>query len=336
MRVNCCAVMLVLTLVPAAGGDAAPQAQARNAEAERFRAMDQDRDGVITRSEWRGSTQSFDVHDWNRDGVLSGDEVRPGAQRQRPWPDDPGDTATPDSQLNDWTPERFRDLDHNRDGRIAREEWHFDAELFRRVDSDRNGSLSRREFLGLGGDDDDRDDRFSDLDVNGDGRVARAEWHGGPRVFARLDQNRDGFLSRVEMVGAGEDDGPADLFTSLDVNRDSRVTPDEWHWARAGFDRRDGNRDGSLSRDELAASAQPVPAAQRSPAYRAGYDRGVLDGRKAGREDRQRNQWDLDGQRELEQADAGYTTGVGQRSEYQAGYREGFTRAYAEGYGPRR
>jgi hypothetical protein len=26
---------------------------------------------------------------------------------------------------------------------------------------------------------------------------------------------------------------------------------------------------------------------------------------------------------------------VGQRSEYQAGYREAFTRAYGEGYGPR-
>jgi Ca2+-binding EF-hand superfamily protein len=333
MRVNSCAAMLVLTLLPAAPGGAA--AQTRSAEAERFRAMDQDRDGVITQAEWRGSRQSFDVHDWNRDGVLSGDEVRPGARRQQPWPDDPGGNGTPDSQLNDWTPERFRDLDHDRDGRIARNEWHFDMELFRRVDSDSDGSISRREFLGLGGEDDDREDRFTDLDVNGDGRIARGEWHGGPRVFARRDRDGDGFLSRVELLGTDEDEAPADLFGSLDVNRDGRVTPDEWHWARAGFDRRDRNRDGSLSRDELSTSAQPLPAAQRSAAYRAGYDRGLLDGRKAGREDRQRNRWDLDGQRELEQADAGYTAAVGQRSEYQAGYREAFTRAYGEGYGPR-
>ena len=333
MRVNCCAAMLVLTLLPAAQSGAA--AQTGSAVAERFRAMDQDRDGVITRSEWRGSTQSFDVHDWNRDGVLSGDEVRRGTRRQQPWPDDPGDNATHDWQLNDWTPERFDDLDHNRDGRITRDEWHFEAELFRRVDSDRNGSISRSEFLGLGVDD-DRDDRFNDLDLNGDRRIAAAEWHGDPRVFARHDRDGDGFLNRVELLGADEDDAPADLFGSLDVNRDDRVTPNEWHWARAGFDRRDRNRDGSLSRDELAASAQPAPAAQRSAAYQAGYDRGLLDGRKAGREDRQRNKWDLDGQRELEQADAGYTAALGQRSEYQAGYREAFTRAYGEGYGPRR
>jgi Ca2+-binding EF-hand superfamily protein len=333
MRVECCAAMLVLILVPAAQSGATPQR--RSAEAERFRTMDQDRDGVITRSEWRGSRQSFDVHDWNRDGVLSGDEVRPGARRQQPWPDDPDDNATANSQLYDWTPQRFRDLDHDRDGRIERDEWHFDAELFRRIDSDRDGSVSRREFLGVGGDDDDRDDRFSDLDVNGDGRIARAEWHGGPRVFARRDRDGDGFLSRAELLGADENDAPADLFASLDVNRDGRVTPNEWHWARRGFDRRDGNRDGSLSRDELSAGAPPAPAAQRSAAYRAGHERGLLDGRKAGREDRQRNTWDLDGQRELEQADAGYTTSVGERSEYQAGYRDGFTRAYGEGYGPR-
>jgi hypothetical protein len=171
--------------------------------------------------------------------------------------------------------------------------------------------------------------------VNGDGRIATGEWHGGPRVFARRDRDGDGFLSRVELLGTDEDDAPADLFGSLDVNRDGRVTPNELHWARAGFDRRDRNRDGSLSRDELSTSAQPLPGAQGSAAYRAGYDRGLLDGRKAGREDRQRNRWDLDGQRELEQADAGYTAAVGQRSEYQAGYREAFTRAYGEGYGPR-
>ena len=333
MRMECCAAMLVLALVPATELAAAPQGG--STEAARFRAMDQDLDGVITRSEWRGSTQSFDVHDWNRDGVLSGEEVRPGARRQQPWPADPGDGAAQDSQLSDWTPSRFRDLDHNQDERITRDEWHFDVELFRRVDIDRNGSISRREFLGLGADD-DRDNRFRDLDVNGDGRIARAEWHGGPRVFTGLDRDGDGFLSRVELLGAYEDDGPTDLFTSLDINRDGRVTPNEWHWARAGFDRRDANRDGSLSRDELSASAPGVPSAQWSAAYRAGYERGVLDGRKAGREDRQRNRWDLDGQRELEQADAGYTPAAGQRSEYQAGYREAFTRAYGEGFGPRR
>ena len=42
----------------------------------RVRDMDTDRDGVVTRAEWRGSDQAFRNHDTNRDGVLSGAEVR--------------------------------------------------------------------------------------------------------------------------------------------------------------------------------------------------------------------------------------------------------------------
>jgi hypothetical protein len=38
--------------------------------------MDTDRDGVVTRAEWRGSDQAFRNHDTNSDGVLSGAEVR--------------------------------------------------------------------------------------------------------------------------------------------------------------------------------------------------------------------------------------------------------------------
>src|SRR5688572_31021497 len=48
----------------------------------RFRAMDRNADGVVTRAEWQGSDQSFRTHDWDGDGVLSGDEVRPGASRE--------------------------------------------------------------------------------------------------------------------------------------------------------------------------------------------------------------------------------------------------------------
>ena len=48
----------------------------------RFRGLDRNNDGRITRNEWRGNDVSFRVHDWNRDGVLSGIEVRPGATRR--------------------------------------------------------------------------------------------------------------------------------------------------------------------------------------------------------------------------------------------------------------
>ena len=323
------AFMLSLAAVPSAG-EAQTQRSPNDTKSMRFAGMDQNRDGVITRQEWRGSAQSFQVHDWNRDGVLSGDEVRVGARRPTdPRDPDPFDSDQREYPFTDWTASGFRDIDHDRNGRVTRDEWHFDLESFRRADHNRDGWISRAEFLG--GDpstDDDRNDRFDFLDINRDSRVSRAEWHGTADRFAALDDNRDGMLSRAELRGGNEP--PADLFTSVDVNRDDVITPDEWHWSLASFDERDANRDRRLSRGEFGGPVLDT----RSGVYRQGYDRGLIEGRQAGREDKQNKVgWDLEGQRELEQADSGYQANLGPRAEYQSGYREGFRRGYREGFG---
>ena len=121
----------------------------------------------------------------------------------------------------------------------------------------------------------------------------------------------------------------------VDLDGNGHVTAQEW---RRAFTQLDDNRDGSLTEDELWTRGDrwrnDVPVVTR--AFQAGRERGVIDGRQAGREDGARRVWDLDGQRELEQADAGYRNELGARDQYQAGYREGFRQAYAEGYGPRR
>jgi Ca2+-binding EF-hand superfamily protein len=303
-------------------------ASAQSPQTIRFAEMDTNHDGVITRDEWRGSDQSFRVHDWNHDGVLSGDEVRIGAWR-RDAPEDEADFDSPNREyeFDDWTERGFRALDHNRDGRITRDEWHFDREGFRRADHNNDGVISHAEFLGEDQQDDDRGDRFAYLDVNRDGRVSRDEWHGGRARFDSLDTNRDGVLTRDELAGS---EPPADLFSSVDVDHDGVITRGEWHWSRQSFDSRDANRDGRLTREEFTGA---TASSTRSPAYRAGYERGRVEGLEAGREDREtKHGWDLEGQRELESADSGYDARVGSRADYQAGYREGFRAAYREGF----
>jgi Ca2+-binding EF-hand superfamily protein len=149
----------------------------------RFRGLDRNNNGIITRDEWRGDNRSFVKHDGNRDGVLSGDEVRP-------------DGRGSDEVVSGERPMgRFNDQDHNNDGVISRHEWHGDNPTFDRMDSSRDGVLSRDEFFARG---DDQQFSFHELDHNRDGMVARSEWSSDARLFERRDTDRDGMLSRAE------------------------------------------------------------------------------------------------------------------------------------------
>lgn len=313
--------------------------------AMRFQNLDVNRDGRISRAEWNGNDQSFSVHDWNGDGVLSGDEVRPGARRNDGRTNDDQTTTAGSPMDGDWTEQSFRTLDRNRDGRVTTDEWPVDRATFSRADHNSDGVVTRTEFLGDqegafdGDDDDDAVDinRFTALDTNRDNRVSRDEWRDGRASFDRLDENRDGILTRAEVSGNAA--LPSTRFATLDADHNGVLTRGEWLESAASFNRLDLNRDGRLTSAEFAdqtGADVTSPGANRSQVYRAGYERGVADGRAAGREDRDRNQgFDLEGQRELEQADAGFDGRTGSRTEYQAGYRAGFRTAYADGYGRR-
>ena len=223
----------------------------------RFQALDRNNDGRISRDEWNGNERSFRNHDWNGDGVLSGNEVRSGAQRDTDLADHNPNTL--ERNLS-WTRNNFTNLDHNRDGRISANEWHFDLETFRRVDADRNDWISLQEFLGEGVDD-VRDNNFDDMDWNSNGRVERAEWYGGNAEFTRLDRNRDGVLSRYEVVGSAESFDTYDQFQNLDYDRNGNLSRAEWHWSNASFQARDRNRDGIISRQEFdVAGGAPAQA----------------------------------------------------------------------------
>ena len=93
----------------------------------RFRGMDRDRDGVITRSEWRGNSRSFQNQDWNNDGVLSGREVRSNAVRAR--------------SRNT----RVEAVDLDRNGVIARNEWRGTRSEFNRIDRNNDGLITSAE-----------------------------------------------------------------------------------------------------------------------------------------------------------------------------------------------
>jgi len=191
------------------------------------------------------------------------------------------------------------------------------------------------------------------MDRDSDGVVTRAEWQGSYAAFNQHDTNGDNVLSgnevwdggyrrnnrdRYESPDAGAfDDWTTQAFTSIDRNRDGRITLSEWRYDRDSFDRADRNGDRILTRSEfLGEDRNQAGNGASTEAYRAGYQRGQIEGRTAGREDRDRNQgYDLEGQRELETADSGYEARFGSKAEYQDGYRDGFRAAYPQGWNRR-
>jgi len=112
---------------------------------------------------------------------------------------------------------RFRGMDRNNDGKIARAEWHGSDRSFRNHDWNGDGVLSGDEVRVTGhrpmrsGDWDldgiiDREEeltaeRFRNLDHNGDGRLSSDEWHADLASFRRLDRDRNGLLGPLFRVG---------------------------------------------------------------------------------------------------------------------------------------
>jgi len=114
-----------------------PVARVVPVDQRRFRGMDRNNDGVIARNEWRGSQQSFDVHDWNNDGVLTGAEVNEAQARTgRTVEDESFDRA-----------ESFEYLDHNNNNRIEEAEWHGTVAAWNRLDVNNDDFLTRAEFV---------------------------------------------------------------------------------------------------------------------------------------------------------------------------------------------
>jgi hypothetical protein len=101
---------------------------------------------------------------------------------------------------------RFRGMDGNNDGVITQDEWRGSRQSFRVHDWNSDGVLTGDEVRSSGvrpgrtleDENFDRQEEFVNLDINGNNRIERREWHSSDDAFNWLDRDRNNVLTRAE------------------------------------------------------------------------------------------------------------------------------------------
>ena len=192
-----------------------------------FQALDTDEDGELSKGEIKNAAKSLRKLDKNKDGQITAEEVRPNFPqgggpggpdgRRRGGPDGGGGPA----QGND-PEEMVRNLmafDKNGDGKLSKDELPERMQgMLERGDANKDGFLTPDEIRAMA------------QSQRGPGGGGPGMGRGGPGggggrrvdpIFAALDLNHDGVLSKEEIDAAPES------LKALDKNGDGKITMDE-------------------------------------------------------------------------------------------------------------
>src|SRR4051794_27901884 len=88
---------------------------------------------------------------------------------------------------------------------------------------------------------------FEAQDTNKDDKLSREEFRGPEEAFDRIDEDKDGSISRDEMEKAGREmrQRMVERVKSQDKDKDGKVSRGEFEGPEGLFDRMDTNKDGS-------------------------------------------------------------------------------------------
>lgn len=211
-------------------------------------ADDANRDGRVSRDEWRGRMSDFRELDRNRDGVLSGTEL-PGLTRRGSR--DRGTLENGDIPARRGTENSAASkLDKDNSGVVEGYEWPYNADVFHQLDRDENSVLTADELRNISA------ATLRQLDRNRNGRLDADEWPGGYAQFERLDEDRDGKIGRNEYFQQGGEWQKRQRFDTWDRNRNGTIEADEWQAAPRLFRRLDADRDSRISWKEFIADTE--------------------------------------------------------------------------------
>ena len=148
---------------------------------ERFKAMDKDGDGKVSRAEFSGLPARFARVDTNKDGFIDKDEVKAIVGQAQPGA---GIMA----------------MDKDGNGKVSRAEFLGQPAVFARLDADSDGQIDKDEASKAAV---AMYQRLTGMDTNKDGKLSRDEFKGLPARFDQLDADGDGFVSFEEIRAGG-------------------------------------------------------------------------------------------------------------------------------------
>lgn len=244
-----------------------------------FDTYDANQDGKVTKEEFSGDADVFELLDKNADGAVSLDELGlPADYRPRPLPKEqdgpPGGGDMKGGELRKRAEKLLAELagmDKDGDKKVTKEE--YNGKLpFEFLDKNKDGVLDAADVRRPGGGDgggkfvpkggkpdggmmspEDVERRFKDQDKNADGRISKDEFPGPAERFTALDKDGDGGICVDELKAGMAGDGMRGrrMMAQFDKNGDGKVTRDEFPGGDEMFQKMDKNGDGAISDDEL-------------------------------------------------------------------------------------
>jgi len=280
-----------------AGGDAAgggrggsPANRRRDEMRKRLLAMDVDKDGKVSREEWKGPEQAFDRFDRNKDGFIDkadaparGGKKRGGKRAGRRGAGAGPDAGATEEQMRARVADHFKQIDKNADGKLTADEAP-NPGLIEAADADGDGAVTQDELLALmkkrvasarrdgapkrDGGKRKRGGKMSAgmlkrWDSDGDGKVSADEFPGRDQAFERFDADKDGFLTEADIKaakaakagGRKPDKAPTtpstgNLVADQDQDGDGRLHRAEFCGTNAEWRALDKDGDGYVTRAE--------------------------------------------------------------------------------------